>query len=859
MNHPKKITVVHQVRRSRRILVRHDSPTVVRSRKLFRMVLAFQKQVFVFVLALLVVLTNAHGFMAFEAHVVNVKAEIARIDPPVVSPEGGTYEEPVDVSISDDDTDATHIFYTVTSGSDGDAAPDPTCGGGNGEFGGIKPLSSFTISENSVIKAIACAGGGTEAPGSFIVSHVYTFLTNSPSIFGHKYHDVNQDGIFDDGFDFPLEGWKIFLLDADDVVASTTVTDANGFYIFRGVPFGVYTVKEESRDGWTHVTPKDFPASIDQNNKHQKFDFYNFDSGFMCVPKDIMFEPGLAVQVAGSSSENDDVALASHVTINGDVRSNDEIEIIGGGDNRIIEGSATSTNFIDTGISITKMTLTGAPAITLPDVMIAEWKDRVADGGIVNGSFTFPDGTVGLQMGPSEISGNVTFGSSNTVTIKGPLYIHGNFSVGSGSTITQDAAFGDQFIPIVVDGLIDIASDVSFNGSGAKGAVLLISTHAAVSGDDAAIEIASGNSDVGDAVLYASDGDIHVRSNNTILAAFAAHGTGDDANDNAAVRLDSNVTVEYRELPDKISCGPRQSFETTLHVVINEFTPNPAGADDAAMPEGEWVELFNPTSVSVDVDGWVLYDSSNSNELVISSANTDTGDTILPSKGFLVVYRNGDGDFILNNSSGDSVRLFDAAIGSGGALIDSHAYAISVPENKSFARVPDGSPNWIDPDPTPGSPNMFFFEILEGVSEAFIPTSEEFVVEVYTEDDPTSLGVTDMITGDVPVSTPEDIDESIPSIVSEELSEDSLNTLVDESPETREDDSPTTTPTSLEPADTETDTTADADTATDVEIREDATVALPEEPAAVVSETATDDATGDGSEPAADTTSEETT
>ncbi|OGZ44860.1 MAG: hypothetical protein A3J54_00340 [Candidatus Ryanbacteria bacterium RIFCSPHIGHO2_02_FULL_45_13b] len=846
MKHVKKIAVVHKVKKPRRIPVHTVSRTVIQSRKMVRMFLTLQKQVFVFGVAFLVVLTNARGFMAFEAHVVNVRAEIARIDPPTVSPAGDTYEEPVEVSITNDDTDATHIFYTVTPGSDGDAAPDPICGGGNGEWGGIKPLPSFLVSENSVIKAIACAGGGTEAPGSFIVSHVYTFLTNSPSIFGHKYHDVNQDGIFDDGFDFPLEGWKIFLLDADDVVASTTVTDANGFYIFRGVPFGVYTVKEESRDGWTHVTPKDFPASIDQNNKHQKFDFYNFDSGFMCVPKDIMFEPGLAVQVAGSSSENDDVALASHVTINGDVRSNDEIEIIGGSDNRIIEGSATSTNSIDAGISITKMTLTGAPAITLPDVMIAEWKDRAADGGIVNGSFIFPDGTLGLQMGPSEISGNVTFGSSNTVTVKGPLYIHGNLSIGSGSTITQDAAFGDQFIPIVVDGLIDIDSDVSFNGSGVKGAFLLISTHAAVSGNDAAIEIASGNSDLGDAVLYASDGDVHVRSDNTILATFAAHGTGDDADDNAAIRLDSNVTVNYRELPDKISCGPRQAFDSTLHIVINEFMPNPVGDDNAVKPEGEWVELFNPTSVLVNVDGWVLYDSSNSNELVISATNTDTGDTILPSKGFLVVYRNGDGDFALNNSSGDSVRLFDGAIGSGGALIDSHAYAISVPENKSFARVPDGSSNWIDPDPTPGHPNMFFFEVLEGVAEAFIPGVEEIIVE----EEPVDLGLTDTMIDGVPVSTPEDIDESTPLTTGEESSEDSASTPVDEPAETSEADPLIDASASSETPVSETDTAADTDTDTkaDVETIEDTTIALPEEATNTVPETSTDDGAGDEDE-----------
>lgn len=857
-NNYKTISIKEKSKRSYHIPVHIVPHAVVRSRRMFRAFLALQKQVFVFCLAFLVVLFNAHGFMAFEAHVVNVKAEIARIDLPTIPPPSGTYENPVDVSITDDDSDATHIFYTVTFGTDGDAAADPACGGGSGELGGLKPLPTFQVSENSVVKAIACAGGWPDAPGSLVVSQTYVFLTDSPSVFGHKYHDLDQDGAFDEGLDFPLEGWKIFLLNADDTIASTTVTDANGFYIFRGVPFRTYTIKEESRDGWAHVTPKDFPVNMEESDKHQEFDFFNFDTGFMCVPKDIKFSAGLAIQAAGSSSDNDDVAIASNVTINGDVRSNDEIEIIGGGGNRTINGSATSTNAIDPGITITKMTLTGALTASLPDAMIAEWKDRAADGGTVNGGFTFPNGIVGLSMGPSEIMGNVTFGSSNTVTLKGPLYIHGNLSIGSNSTVTQDLLFGDQFIPIVVDGLIDIDSNVSFNGSGAKGAFLLISTRAAVSGTGAAIETSSNNSDLGDVVLYASDGDIHVRANRTILAAFAAHGSGDDADDNAAVRLDSNVTVNYRTLPDKISCGPRQSFETTTHIVINEFMPNPVGNDDAAKPGGEWVELFNPTSVPVDVDGWVLYDSDNAHELVISALNTGTGDTIVPSHGFLVVYRNGNGDFILNNTSGDSVRLFDDAIASGGSLIDSHTYAISAPENKSFARVPDGSANWIDPDPTPGEPNMFFFEMMDGASEAFLPSGEEMVLVEKAEELEhleSPVAADSVSTSTIEINEAETIDEVSmetsepvppPPVNGDSHVQSNSETIVPtDTQETSEsisggDNENTTAPTSSESPSTSDDTTA----------------TLPEETTTIASETPTDGGTGGDDTAASDTSTD---
>ena len=175
---------------------------------------------------------------------------------------------------------------------------------------------------------------------------------------------------------------------------------------------------------------------------------------------------------------------------------------------------------------------------------------------------------------------------------------------------------------------------------------------------------------------------------------------------------------------------------TTNNIVLNEFVPNPAGTDNATMPGGEWVELYNKGNKDIDVTGWYLYDNNDDHELKIDKSNSDNnndiaddGETIVPAKGFLVVYRNGDGDFALNNSGNDSVRLFDGEISNGANLIDNHSYngrdyislpstpgkdnsdnysgghANSIPEGKSFVRYPDGVDNWIDPVPTPGKKN----------------------------------------------------------------------------------------------------------------------------------------------------------
>jgi len=165
-------------------------------------------------------------------------------------------------------------------------------------------------------------------------------------------------------------------------------------------------------------------------------------------------------------------------------------------------------------------------------------------------------------------------------------------------------------------------------------------------------------------------------------------------------------------------------------IVLNEFLPNPIGSDNAAMPNGEWVELYNNSDESVDVAGWYLYDDHDSHDLEITSTNTDLATTTIAAHSWLVVYRNGNGSFSLNNTS-DKVRLYNGTIDAG-SLIDSYEYdgrdfhdltpthgeeniddssggsAQSIPENKSFARIPDGTGDWVDPVPTPGQANEIF-------------------------------------------------------------------------------------------------------------------------------------------------------
>ncbi len=137
------------------------------------------------------------------------------------------------------------------------------------------------------------------------------------------------------------------------------------------------------------------------------------------------------------------------------------------------------------------------------------------------------------------------------------------------------------------------------------------------------------------------------------------------------------------------------------NIVINEFMANPAESDESYY---EWVELLNTGGSSINIDGWVLYDSFDAHALPISSSNVAGGSTIVSPGGYAVVGRNGDIDFSLNNSN-DTVRLYNGPIGIG-SLIETNSYLNTI-EGKTWARVPNGTGAFTDGhDQTPGGPNV---------------------------------------------------------------------------------------------------------------------------------------------------------
>ncbi len=105
-----------------------------------------------------------------------------------------------------------------------------------------------------------------------------------PAIEGMVWHDRNNNGVVEQDEEHrepSLAGWMVYL-DANDNGAPDpgermTLTDADGRYVFPGVPAGTYTVREVLRPGWQHTTPDDgaLQVVIGDGELVQNVDFGN--------------------------------------------------------------------------------------------------------------------------------------------------------------------------------------------------------------------------------------------------------------------------------------------------------------------------------------------------------------------------------------------------------------------------------------------------------------------------------------------------------------------------------------------------------------------------------------------------------
>ena len=147
---------------------------------------------------------------------------------------------------------------------------------------------------------------------------------------------------------------------------------------------------------------------------------------------------------------------------------------------------------------------------------------------------------------------------------------------------------------------------------------------------------------------------------------------------------------------------------------ITEFMANPEGDDDAEMPGGEWIELYNFGDEIIDVTGLVLEDFSG-RMIYISDVNVEES-TMIGGGEYLVVYMNGFWGF-LNNDDLEVITLRD-----GMNVIDELSYGFSS-EGVSWSKI---SEKWIQSKHSKGTENIY--------DEGSLETSLE-IKKIYTGSD----------------------------------------------------------------------------------------------------------------------------
>ncbi len=213
-----------------------------------------------------------------------------------------------------------------------------------------------------------------------------------------------------------------------------------------------------------------------------------------------------------------------------------------------------------------------------------------------------------------------------------------------------------------------------------------------------------------------------------------------------------------------------------IYTQISEALCNPDD-DNSTGLTGEWAEIYNNGTSQQDLANWLITNAYATSTISISASNSWDTSTIIGATGsgdeWLVVLFN---QARLKNN-GDTIFLYDDL----GHLIDFYSYANSIDndsdpdpddtpggantldgnmaglEGKSFARIPDGIGEWIDPIPTPGGPNLLEDNLIlfnELVDETASTSPETVNLESLAAQEDTTSSSTLPVSENNPVDQP---------------------------------------------------------------------------------------------------------
>lgn len=129
---------------------------------------------------------------------------------------------------------------------------------GNWIFKELPPEDDDDLLYEPVVPLYGSQDLKVEAPGPYTIR-----FKNRLNVYGCievLKQDVPPAGSNDTPF--PLQGWRISLERADGTLVSSGLTDAEGTIKFKNLPYGPYTVTEETRVGWTSYTSSSFDVTV---------------------------------------------------------------------------------------------------------------------------------------------------------------------------------------------------------------------------------------------------------------------------------------------------------------------------------------------------------------------------------------------------------------------------------------------------------------------------------------------------------------------------------------------------------------------------------------------------------------------
>ena len=186
---------------------------------------------------------------------------------------------------------------------------------------------------------------------------------------------------------------------------------------------------------------------------------------------------------------------------------------------------------------------------------------------------------------------------------------------------------------------------------------------------------------------------------NITIETIEANTTGNDRS--------AQITLSAAGVQDQIIEIVQFGEDDIPNLVINEFmADNVAGIIDNKGEYDDWIEIYNPSSSSVDVGGmYITDDLDDPTKFQIPSDYPDS--TSIAPQGFLLLWADKDPeqgilhlDFALNNS-GEQVGLFVSQF----SPIDTFSYGQQY-KDTSFGRTSDGHYAWTYfTNPTPGMTN----------------------------------------------------------------------------------------------------------------------------------------------------------